>query len=189
MQKNIYQLVTILTVFLLISACTSPSELQKEFDCSSSKFSNLETVQDFKKVFTVEIPKNWKTNLYYDTLQSTIYSADTTKQLTETTIYDFNLVQQSIEFDDKFQLELESESLAQGLISTRKKALTINEKPSFYILSRGKKQNFPYQKLAIYQKLNDQNFIHTKVEIYGNNLVNERLCKAIGLVETIKTDL
>lgn len=188
MQKNVLYSLSVLLTFLLITSCASKSELQKEFECSSKSFSNLETVQDFKKIFTVKIPKNWKTSLYYDTLQSTVYTADTTKQLTETTILDVTLVQKSIDFNDKFQLELESKNLSKGLILTQKKTLIVNEKQSFYMLSKGEKQNFPYQRLAIYQKLNDQNFIHVKVEVYGDKLIKERLCKAIDLVEKIRSN-
>lgn len=186
-QKNISFLLPLILLCLLIGCSNTSSQLQKDFNCPSSSFNNLETVQDYKKVFTVNIPKNWKTNLYYDALQSSIYSADTTKQLTETTIFDFNLVQKPIDFNEKFQLELEHKNLAQQLISTQKKTLTINNKPAFYILVKGKKQNFPYQKLVIYQKLNDQNFIQIKIEIYGEKSVNKRLCKAINLAEKIKT--
>lgn len=185
MLKKNYQKFSFLLLFISIISCNSSSELQKDFNCSSSSYSNLEEVEDFKKVFTVQLPKNWKTNLYYDNVQSTIYSADTTKQLTETTIFDFNLVQKAVSFNDKFQLELESENLAKGLISTQKKVLKLGEKPSFYMLSKGKKQNFPYQKLNIFKKLNNENFINIKIEVYGDKLIEERLCKAISLVEKI----
>ena len=36
------------------------------FNCGVVSFSNLEKIEDVKKLFTVQYPDTWKTNLYYD---------------------------------------------------------------------------------------------------------------------------
>ena len=67
-------------------------------------------------MFTVDIPKNWKTNLFYDDLQSSIYTADTSKQLTKTILLDFSFIQKKISLNEIFVLKLEQEKLLEKLI-------------------------------------------------------------------------
>ena len=94
----------ILLVLILFS-CNS-SELQKEFQCTSSSFSELEKVSDVRKLFFVQLPKHWKTNLYYDNSQTSIYSADTTKSLTQSTLIDITYIHNSINFDKTFLIKI-----------------------------------------------------------------------------------
>ena len=66
-------------------------------------FKQLEKLRDLKKLFSIELPKTWNTNFYYDSLQSSIYTADTTKQLTETLLLDITIIKQNIKFDNAFK--------------------------------------------------------------------------------------
>ena len=171
---------------VLILSCTSKTPLQNEFNCKQTKIEKSETVKDMKSVFTLELPKHWKTNLFYDSVQSSIYTADTTKQLTETTILDITLVQDSIAINEDFKLKFEQNQLQKKLIVTKFNSTTVLSKPSYYFLSKGNKNNFPYQSLDVYILMNESNFILAKAEIYGDSLVNQRLCKAVNLIEKIK---
>ncbi len=167
-------------------SCSKPSELSKEFRCKSTNFNNLEVVKDVKKTFSVTIPKHWKTNLYQDNLQSSIFSADTTKQLTETFLMDVSYIKNNIDFNDLFKLKIEQENLNKNLIQKRSKELTILNKPAYIVVSKGKKSSFLYQNLQAYIKVNKEHFILVKAEVYGDSLVESRLCKAIFLIEKIK---
>lgn len=73
---------------LLLMSCQDKSEISQEFNCQKVSFNNLEIVEDVKDLFSLEIPKDWKTNLYQDEVQSSVFTADTTKQLTETVLLD-----------------------------------------------------------------------------------------------------
>ncbi|WP_298777579.1 hypothetical protein [uncultured Polaribacter sp.] len=171
---------------LLFFSCSKQSEISKEFGCKTSKFKNLEIVEDFRRKFEIELPKSWKTNLYYDKLQSSIYTADTTKQLTETILLDISYINDKINFDDEFSLKQEQEHLAKGLIKTKSKQITLLKKPSMHFVYKGKKGNFKYQISNIFIKIDPQNFILAKTEIYGDSLVNEKLCNSFSLIENIK---
>ena len=171
---------------ILFISCSSKTSLQDEFNCSTSSINKLELVKDMKSVFTLQLPKNWKTNLFYDNVQSSIYSADTTKQLTETTILDVTLIENSVNFDDTFKLNFEQNQLQKKLVVTTSKNATIINKPTFYFISKGEKNNFPYQSLDVYIRMNESNFILAKAEIYGDSLVNKRFCDAVNLIEKIK---
>jgi hypothetical protein len=181
--KNI--LILFFTLLLLFS-CEKQSEISKNFDCNSSNLNNLEEVKDVKNLFTAQLPKTWKTNLYYDDTQTSIYSADTIKQLTETLILDFSFIKNDIRFNDVFKLKQEQESLNKRLIQTEAKEIKLLNKPSFYTLSKGKKGKFTYQILNAFIKIDQQNFILAKAEIYGDSLIKKRMCNAISLIEKIK---
>ena len=180
------KLLFLLGVLLLLYSCNSQSEISKDFNCENFNFKNLETVNDFKNSFTIKLPKSWKTNLYYDDFQSSIYSADTTKQLTETLLIDVTLINNNITFDESFKLNQEQKNLSKKLIRKASKETTLLKKPSYYTISEGKKGNFDYKVCHIFIKINEQKFIFAKAEVYGDSLVEERLCKAYTLVESIK---
>ncbi|WP_405566854.1 hypothetical protein [Polaribacter sp. Asnod6-C07] len=177
---------TLFLASLLLFSCQKKSEISKDFNCETLAFNNLETVNDVKDLFSLDIPKNWKTNLYQDEVQSSIFTADTTKQLTETVLLDVTFIQNKINFDDTFLLQQEQENLAKGLIKTKSKQILLLEKPSLYMVFKGKKGKFNYQVCNTFIKVNESNFVLAKTEIYGDSLVNNRFCEAFSLIENIK---
>ena len=180
------KLLFLLGALLLLYSCNSQSKISKDFKCQNFSFKNLEDVNDFKNSFTIKLPKSWKTNLYYDDVQSSVYSADTIKQLTETLLVDITLIKNNINFNDAFKLKQEQNNLSKKLIKKTSKEISLLNKPSYYTISEGKKGDFDYKVSHIFIKLNEQKFIFAKAEVYGDSLVEERLCKAYSLVETIK---
>jgi len=178
-------LLSFLTASLLFISCKKQSEIAVHFNCKNT-INNLEVIKDVKKIFSVEYPKHWKTNLFYDDIQTSIYTADTTKQLTETVLLDITFINQKINFNDSFKLKQEQESLSNNLIQTTSKEIMLLNKPSYYTVSKGKKGKFPYQICNIFIKIKNHNFIQAKTEIYGDSLVNERMCIGFTLIEKIK---
>jgi hypothetical protein len=171
---------------LLLCSCQKPSEISEIYKCGSIKVENLEELKDIKNIFTVQIPKNWKTNLYYDETQSSIYTADTTKQLTKSLLLDITLINNNISFNDIFKLKREQENLAKKLIQTASKEINLLNKPSYYMISKGEKNEYQYQLFQVFIKIDDQKFILAKAEVYGDSLVNNRMCAAVSLIEKIK---
>jgi len=176
----------IITTSLLFFSCSNQTKISKYFNCETTNFKNLEEVKDVKNLFSIEIPKTWKTNLYYDDLQSSIYTADTTKQLTESLLLDVTFINKSINFDTTFKLERAKEDLSKNLIKIKSEETIFLEKPSYYTVSKGKKGKFDYQVCHVFIKVNEQNFILAKAEVYGDSLVNKRLCNAFELIKKIK---
>ena len=180
-----YFLVSFIALLLLFS-CKKQSEISKSFKCNSTEIINLEEVTAVKNLFTVQLPKTWKINLFFDEVQSSIYTADTTKQLTETILLDITFINNTINFDAIFKLKQEKESFAKNLIQTESKEITLLNKPSYYKISKGKKSNYSYKICQAFIKINEENFMLAKIEIYGDSLVNERMCTGISLIEKIK---
>ncbi len=178
--------ILLLFASLLSFSCINQSEITKEFNCNSSTFKNLEEVEDIKNMFSIQLPKDWKINLYRDEAQTSIFAADTTKQLTKTVLLDVTFINKSINFDDAFLLQQEQENLSKSLIKTKSKKITLLKKPSIYILYKGKKGRFNYQTCHTFIKINEQNFIFAKTEVYGDSIINQRLCNTFSLIENIK---
>lgn len=177
------QIVTVLVLLILFS-CNS-SELGNDFNCNSNTYTNLKSFTDFKKNFTIKIPKNWKTNYYYDDVVSSIYTADTTLSLTQATLIDASFVLNPVELDANFIDKIKNDNLKDGLQEVKSNNITFLKQPSYYNLSEGKKGKYSYKILNVFTKTNT-GFLHIKTEIYGDSLTDNRICKAIKLIEKIK---
>ncbi|AUC84232.1 hypothetical protein CW731_02475 [Polaribacter sp. ALD11] len=169
-------------------ACNQQSVLKEDFNCKEIFFNNLEVIKDIKGTFSVEFPTSWKTSVYTDEVQSSIYAADTTKQLTEAILLDVNYIYNSITISDIFKLKIEHENLSNKLIQKTAKEFSFLDKPSYYVVSIGKKGKYKYKSLQIFVHINKEKSLVVKAEIYGDSLVNQRLCKAITLIEKIKLE-
>ncbi len=180
------KLIILIGASLLFFYCSQPSEISKDFNCKTIAYKNLEEVIDVKDLFSIQIPRSWKTNLFYDNIQSSIYTADTTKQLTETLLLDITFINKNIKFDIPFKLKKEHENLTKNLIKVKSKETLIINKPVYYSISKGKKGNYNYQVCHFFIKVNEQNFILAKAEVYGDSLVKKRFCKAFDLIQKIK---
>lgn len=172
-------------LLLLIVSCNSKSQISKNLDCSPVSYPNLELVNDVHNLFSVQLPDNWKTNLYYDNNQSSIYSADTTKQLTETFLIDITLVDKALKLNDNFIQKFKANLISQNLVESTSYDVQFQEKDSYYSRALGKKGNFNYQIANLFIKRDANTYIHAKIEIYGDSLVNQRICNALSLIEKI----
>ncbi|MDT7831835.1 hypothetical protein RQM59_05550 [Flavobacteriaceae bacterium S356] len=180
-----YALIVSCSLVILMS-CQGSSELSLDFQCGGS-ISNLEDVADFENKFSMPIPKDWKVNLYYDSAQSSIYFADTTKQLTETTIVDVTFIKQKTNFDAAFLSNVQTNYVNAALKEEKNKTFSLNDYPSYYTVAKGIRNNFPYTICNVFiNTMGDGTFIHAKLEVYGDSLVEQRLCKGIDLVEKIR---
>lgn len=158
----------------------------QDFSCKEIYYNDLEVIKDVQGIFSVQLPTSWKTNLYTDEIQSSIYTADTTKQLTASLLLDVSYISNSIEINELFKLKIEQDNLSNKRIQKKGKALIFLNKPSYYTVSVGKKGKYAYQLLQLYIKIDKENSLVVKAEIYGDSLVSERLCSAITLIEKIE---
>ena len=172
--------------FLLISSCNDKSDLLKSIDCPQNHFFNLETIEDVKKSFSVQFPDHWKTNLYYDENQSSIYAADTTKQLTKSMLLDITSVPKKITFDTLFVKKYKENLRQQNLKEIFAKELNFQNNKAYYSKAIGKKRSFDYHIVNIFVAISQNHYIHGKIEVYGDSLVSQRICEGLHLIEKIK---
>ena len=101
-------------------------------------------------------------------------------------LLDVTFIEKNVNFNEAFKLKQEQENLSKNLITIRSKDLLLLNKPAYYMLLKGKKGKFNYQVCNTFIKVNSSNFILAKTEVYGDSLVNSRLCKSFSLIENIK---
>jgi hypothetical protein len=176
----------IITSAQLFFSCHQPSVLKEDFNCKESFFPSLEEIKDSNGNFSLQVPSNWKINRYTDAMQSSIYGADTSKQLTKAILLDVSYISSATEINELFKLKVESENLINKRIQKKTKELNFLNKPSYYVISIGKKGPYSYKSLQLFITTNKEKTMLIKAEIYGDSLVHERICKAITLIEKIK---
>lgn len=173
----------IITVFII--SCNNSSKVFRTMNCKKTSFKNLEIIKDVHQKFIVKFPNNWKTNLYYDSNQSSIFSADTTKQLTETYLVDVTMIHSELKLNSKFFTQYKNQLTLDKLIESNSLETIFLEKQTHYSRVIGIKNGLPYQMINLFIPLNKSSHIHAKAEVYGDSLTNERLCNAISLLEKI----
>lgn len=173
-------------LFACIAACESKSELSENMNCKPEQYANLETIADMDKQFKVLLPSHWKTHLYYDKNQTSIFSADTTKQLTDSYTIDITYVYDEIIFDDQFIQRFKKNLSDNLLVETTSYELMFKERDAYYSRAIGKRGKFKYQICNLFIKIYSHHYLHAKAEIFGDSLVNQRICNALSLIEKIE---
>ena len=176
------------TLFLILmisfSSCTKKLSLQEELNCStSSLFSNTFERKDIHKNFKIDIPKTWKYQLYYDDYQSSIFMADTIKELTASFILDVAWKNGGLELNDSFEkslLDTSSYSIVKSNLEQFK------DLPCYWNVSKGIKENFTYHIFNLFIKTSEGDYLEFKTEIYGDDLVDERLCEALKIINSVE---
>ncbi|PKP13125.1 MAG: hypothetical protein CVU08_06970 [Bacteroidetes bacterium HGW-Bacteroidetes-3] len=173
-------------IFLLISACSNQSEIGKKMNCSPTTYKNTKQITDFNKNFTLSIPNNWKTELYFDNYQSEIITADTIKQLSETYILAASFNLGTLNFDSDFHHRKDSVLSANKLKIIDSGNESFKSKPSFWYVSKGTKNNFSYHRFTVLTKISENTYFSAYSEIYGGTNIDQRICESISLLESIQ---
>lgn len=173
-------------IFLLISGCSKHSKIAKKMNCSPTTYKNTKQITDFNKNFTLAIPSDWKTELYFDNYQSEIFTADTIKQLSETFILvtSFNLG--ALNLDSDFHRRKDSVLNVNNLKITDSGNQSFQSKPSFWYVAKGTKNNFNYHRFTVLTKISENTYFSAYSEIYGDANIDKRICESISLLESIQ---
>ena len=180
-----YSLWSLLALVLLVG-CQN-SKFEREFDCNTPlHFTNTKTYKDVLSHFEVDVPKNWKTKLYYDEFQSALYTADTTRQLRESYIIDLTWRQGELVFDSNFEERVTANvSSEHGLIPVKSGRGDFLGRPSYYHIATGKNAGMNWHYLQVYVQFGPDDYYLLTSKIYGDDFVNERICASFGLFKTI----
>ena len=178
--------ILLFATFCIVFSCKKESVLDATFDCSTKRISNSERVTDFKKNFSIVIPKKMKKELYYNSFQSEIFAADTTKQLSETFIIKISNNSGQLIYNDKFFKSIDSLSKIQEQILVESQIEPFKEKEMYWNVYKSTKKGFTFHQFNSYIKIANDSFINSVIEIYGDEKINERLCEAISILKTIE---
>ncbi len=154
----------VLCFLIGIYSCGSKSELSEDMQCKPEPYANLELVENLDKRFIVEIPKHWKTNLYFDKNQTSIFFADTTKQLTNSYIFDVTYIYEELQINQKFLERFKHNLMKNKLVESTSYELTFNNQEAYYSRALGKRGAFDYEILNLFIKANSDSYLHVKTE-------------------------
>ncbi|MDP3353004.1 MAG: hypothetical protein Q8S44_04615 [Flavobacteriaceae bacterium] len=169
-----------LMILSIISSCNQKSELALYFNCNKDFGNyNLKTLDDINKNYSMTFPSHWKSSFYFDEYQSDIYIADTTKSLTSTYILNISNKKGDLIFDQNFKTKLSSELALQNLQLIKLDSFQYLETDSYFVHATGNKNNYNYNLIEIYKPSNNNSFFEIKIELYGDNQLNDRICEAI----------
>ncbi len=179
----------ILLIILSIGVISCKKDnLNSEFNCESSLIPyETKELRDILKKFRATIPKDWKTQLYYDEYQSQLYSADTTRSLAEAYIVDISWHQGELVLDEFFDQKVKDTLAMKQQLSNIKSALSnFKEKPCYWNLSKGRTGDHDYHFLQVYVKTEPDEFFTFTTKVYGDRNVDERLCESIAIYDKLE---
>jgi len=183
--KNIYLIHIALVVSL--SSCENSHDLSKQFSCeTNSKLRNTETVNDFNKSFSVEVPKHWNTKLYYDSLQSEIFSADTLKSLSESYIMDFAMIHAPLDLNESLRKKVHQKSMENLMETTQESFHTFQGYSAYAHLGKGTSRGSDFRVFQYYIKTSEESYMMIKTEFYGSENFESRFCEALDLIDRIQ---
>ncbi|HFS67826.1 MAG TPA: hypothetical protein ENK67_06400 [Flavobacteriia bacterium] len=182
-------LIILILVLVTVYSCSKPTELQQDFNCNTINLGKSSVIQDFQKKFAVTIPDTWSKKMFYNEYQTSLMAADSLKPLKESFILDISLNNGDLKVDETIK-----NTIIRNIIS--KEHLRINKfkigkfhsKPSVWLLAEGTRNEMPFHLFKLLSKRDANTYYQIETQIYGDSLVNERVCKAISLIETL-TDL
>lgn len=181
---NYNSILTLLFVSLFLS-CTQQTELAKHLNCNSKSSVPVNKTQDFNKNFTISIPSNWKTELYFNKTDSDIYAADTTKPLTKSYIINTSYTLGNLDFGNDFLNKIDSVNLAEGLEISNAFFSDFNNKKSYWYIAKGEKNGFNLTELNGYVYVSEENYWRCSVSVYGEQEISERICEAISILQSV----
>ena len=179
--------IVIIIVSSSLLSC-QPNDLITEFDCTSSiNMSDSKEMRDILKKFIISVPKTWKTQLYYDEFKSQIYSADTTKSLTETYVLDIAWHQGELNLNEFFEQKvIDTLAIKEQLTTYKSKFGKFHGKDAYWNLSEGIDSGYPYNHLELYIKTDIDEYFTITTKIYGQDNIDTRLCESILIMDKIK---
>ncbi len=184
--KNLLSFWIALMLITALSSCHKQLAIAQEFSCQNQQISDpKEIVSDFKKTFSLELPKHWNTKLYYDNKQSELFSADTLKSIDNTIIINASMVEESLTLDDNFKDRLEQAIKSGGLTTLKTGSTGFKSYEGYYHLGEGIDKNMPIRVFQWYIDCKDNRYFRLKIDIYGDENTDIKLCQALSLIRTL----
>lgn len=180
--------ITLLIILSSVIISCKKNDLKSEFDCASSTIPyETKELRDVLKKFRATVPKDWKSQLYYDEYQSQLYSADTTRNLSEAYIIDISWHQGELVLDEFFDQKVKDTLAFKQQLSNIKSTLSrFKDKPCYWNLSKGKTGSHDYHFLQVYVKTEPDEYFTFTTKVYGDRNVDERLCESIAIYDKLE---
>jgi len=170
----------------ILISCTPKSELLSKTNCASTLPKNTKIASDFNKNFNISIPNNWKTNLFYNNTESSIYFADTTKQLNETYIIKASFKYGEIKNIETIKHNTDSILKHNNFSKINDFSFSFNQLPAYAYTTKYLNNNRDVTIFQMYAMVNNASYLTASVEAYGSANIDKRLCEGISIINSIK---
>ncbi len=174
-------------ILIVLVSCKKQTQLQKEFNCkTNSSFSDLEKIDDFKNKFSLQVPSKWATKLFYNNHETNIMTADSLKSFTKTYILDVSLVSGDLQLNEYFTTKtIQNLVTEESLVTIKHELTTFKDMPAIWFLSVGKSGDYKYHYFQLFAKNSPVDYFKITTKIYGDELIDERLCESIALMQKL----
>ncbi len=173
-----------LTLILFMFSCSS--SLKDEFDCGGDvAYKDVAVEQDFRKNFKIKFPKKWKVEFITDELKSAIRYIDKTKPLSETTVVEATFMKIHSRVNKKFAKTISADIQKMKLTELKSKLTKYDDNPTYYNLSEGVIGKYKITVFNVFIET-DNGLLQVEAQLYGNERINERICKVINAISTVE---
>ncbi|ANW95682.1 hypothetical protein AXE80_05055 [Wenyingzhuangia fucanilytica] len=156
------------------------------FSCEQkTEIKNTRVVNDVHHNFKIKVGKNWKTELYFDDYQSRIYSADTTRNYSESFIIDITRFEGNITLSDNFRQHLMSQikSIPRAYI-IKEGFIDFKDSAAYAIYSFQKKEDIVLYNIQCYLTYPDHYFL-LESKINGSQNLEKNTCESIAIFNSL----
>lgn len=164
-------------ILLIAISCQKKTTIYDVLECkSSNSFAHAKTLRDVQNHFEINIGENWKRELYYDSYQSRIYAADTTRSYSSSFIVDITRFEGKIIIEKAFQEQLMKtikEKKNQFII--KEGFIDFKEQKSYTIFSFQKREEQQTYTLECYVPSGEFYYLLTSTINGSDNLANNIL--------------
>lgn len=167
-------------------ACNSTGELEQLNFCKSELPPNTEEKSDFKNNFKLQLPKEWNKSYFYSATTSELYTADTTKQLSEATILEFIFHDATLTMGSDLFNKIATVNRIHNNTLADSQEFKFQGKPAVYFTSKGKKADQDVLLFDLYVQTSENTYFNAKSEIYGYQEQQSRLCQSLSIINTVE---
>lgn len=180
---------TYLFYLAFLSLFTSCEEnlLTDTFKCDSTlSYKSTKKYTDVLKKYAVDIPEDWKTEMYFDEYRSEIFTADTTKELNNSYIMEFTRQLGEFDLDTVFVNHVNRSLLQSKIIPVKEGFGKFKGHPAYFNYAVGQQKGFNYYYLQLFVKTKSDEYYTLSSKIYGVENLDARFCESIHYMNSIE---
>jgi len=179
------KLIFIFLIALTVYSCSNKNSLFKDYNCHTKPI-ETKVIPDALQKFSLNVSNNWKTKLYIDNKTSIFATADTTKQLSKTFLIKVSLIPGILNFNKNLETFLKPK-LENNFWKINKiiKGLFIGS-PALLFSSIRQYPIINTSALHIFVNAKNQSHFEIEIQCFGKKNKQERFCKAIAIIKTLK---
>ncbi len=176
--------ILILCGLIALGSCSKTNTIFKDYNCQTESIPTKPVLDAFLK-FSLEIPKNWKTELYIDQGTSIFATADTTKQLSEAFLLKVSQIPGQLILNQATTDIIKGE-LTKNLWQINSIQNGVFKKFDALLINTQKNtSNKKISALHLYFGFGSEHYFEIEIQCFGDKNTDERYCQAIKIINSL----